>query len=234
MSERLEGTAVGAANELKEASRPFIGQKKWQEEIQVLTAPIQFLTTAMTIVRRERIVSTLSALYVERARSHQMSGDSLSALRRAVADFDEALKLAPNDDAVKQTAAGSYNALGCKDSGQSAIQAFTRAIELNPHAARFIANRGIEYANQNNHDAGIQDLTNACRMDGDPGYRKSLASAYNGKGCKILNDNSFFLMQFQIDEAREALSIATQLDPSATNYRNNYNTALRARPGRRV
>jgi tetratricopeptide (TPR) repeat protein len=230
VAQRIEGTAVGAANELKEASRPFVGQKKWQDEIQVLTAAIDYLSSAVAIVRRERIVLTLAALYVERAQSHLMSGDSVSAIRTAVVDFDAALRLNPNDEAVKRSTANAYNSLGCKDKGPSAIKDFDRAIEVSPRSALFIRNRGIEYLNQHDYDHAIEDLSRACEISDDPEYRKSLAAAYNGKGCKIHNLNRFSLSWSDKNTATEAFSMAMKLDPSNKTYSDNFFAAVRTTP----
>ena len=148
----------------------------------------------------------------------------MSALNRALADFDRALALQPNDANIKQQAASTYNARGCKGSGSQAIKDLNRAIELDGSRALFYANRAIEYLNQDNHDRAITDLTEACKRDPQPDYIKVLAAAFNAKGMAIVKSfgNAYTRpSRWELQNALEYFKAAAKYDPSSSAYREN-------------
>lgn len=92
---------------------------------------------------------------------------------RAIADFDNAIALDPDD-------ADAYNARGQvwldKGDNDSAISDFDRAIELDPGKAEAYYNRGRAWARKGNDTRAIADYSHAIEFD--PAYFQ----AYNNRG----------------------------------------------------
>ena len=218
--------SVRAANELQQASMLFTSNKEWSKEVAVLTAGIETLESALKIVERDRITTTLAALYVERGISHREAEDSLSALERSISDFEQALTLQPDDANIKQRVAIAHNARGCQANGYQAIRDFDRAIEMDDSNGLYYANRGIEHLNQNNLDKAIDDLTAACKRDPKPDYIKLLAGTFNGKGMALVKsiENRFTRpSRWELQTVLEYFETAAELDPGTSTYRENYN-----------
>jgi tetratricopeptide (TPR) repeat protein len=223
---RVEAVSIGAANELKQQSRPFVRDKKWSEEIAMLTAGIEMLKLAKDISRTDRVVLTVAALLVERGQSHRQTGDGLTNLTSAINDFEEALTLSPTDDNIKQQTAWAYNTRGCNTENRNSMADFTRAIELYPQALLYV-NRAVEYLKVSNYDRALEDLAEACQRESKPEYVKMAASAYNAKGMSIINKYQHGYgtpSAWELREARDCFANAMQLDPSNSTFRSNYVT----------
>src|SRR5215475_10165435 len=85
---------------------------------------------------------------------------------RAIQDFDEAIRLKPND-AIAFYNRGRAYAAG-KGQYDRAIQDFDQAIRLKPNDAIAFYNRGFAYARKGQPDRAIQDFDQAIRLN--PNY----------------------------------------------------------------
>ena len=92
---------------------------------------------------------------------------------RAIADFDEAIKLNPD---YKEAYTGRGIAYSQKGMHDCAIADFDKAIKLDPDYANAYIGRGIAYSQKGMHDYAIADLDKAIRLN--PKY----ADAYNNRG----------------------------------------------------
>ncbi|MCI0488155.1 MAG: hypothetical protein L0229_16325, partial [Blastocatellia bacterium] len=229
IGERIEKLSTRIANELIQASRRFNPSERQSDIIRLLTAAIEVLKLVMKIMRRERIVATLTMLYAERGTCHLKEDASEADFELAIADYEEAIKLSPESASIKQQAAVIYNSRGCKGTGEREIRAFTRAIELDGSNALYYRNRGVT---QSDPDAAISDLTLAYQMEPKPDYAQDLAIAYNSKGLAILKpyEHSYYTRPsvFELRNAQNAFGSAMRLDPSNPTYRENYNTVTQA------
>ena len=126
----------------------------------------------------------------------------------AVAAYDEALRLNPQNAMVYNNRGKAYNDLG---EHQRAIEDLNEAIRLDPKLAWAYNNRGNAYNELGEHQRAIEDLNEAIRLD------PKLAWAYNNRGVSYDN----------LGEHRRAIEDydeAIRLDPklaSAYNYRGN-------------
>jgi len=100
---------------------------------------------------------------------HRGEGD----LDRAIADYDEAIRLNPNGAMYYNNRAIAYRAKGELD---RAIADYDYAIRLDPKHANAYLNRANIHAERGELDLAIADYTAAIRVD--PKY----ASAYRGRG----------------------------------------------------
>ena len=116
----------------------------------------------------------------------------------------------------------------------SAIRAYSRAIDLNPRVASFYNNRGITYERKGEFGFAIQDFDKAIGLD------PKLAEAYNNRGTTYCNKGEY-------DRAIKDYTKAIELNPNYfTAYNNrgnaydkkdkvdraikNYNTAIELNP----
>jgi tetratricopeptide (TPR) repeat protein len=233
IAKRIEAVSIGAANELKTQSRPFVSDKKWDAEIACLTAGIDLLKTAVEIAKTERLAMTLSALLVERGMSHLQGGETMQRQNAAVSDMDEAMRVHLSEHAKKQ-AAGAYNARGCNKQNSNQIGDFTRAIQLYPQGL-FYANRAVSYMQSSQYDHAIEDLVEAFKLEGKLEYKKLAASAYNAKGMDIVkkaqNQAGYgyggrSAVMRELREAMTCFKSAVDLDPSVDAYLSNLQFVL--------
>jgi tetratricopeptide (TPR) repeat protein len=234
LNNRVEAVCIGAANELKEQSRPYITKKNWTEEIAMLNAAIDLLKIALEFSRTDRIVNTLSALLLERGLSHLECGNKMSNQTSAINDFDEARRLTPNDESATRRAAGAHNTRGCNSENRNAIADFNQAIALYPMAT-YYANRAMSHMESRDYDDAIEDLTSACKLDRKDEYVKLAASAFNGKGMKIMKQYEGGYLTppiWELQEAQTYFKGAMELDPSNDTYRSNYRIVTQRMGGR--
>ena len=77
---------------------------------------------------------------------------------QALKDFNEALKLKPNDPSLYDYRGTAYR---CKGQDDKAIQDFNKAMELDPKFARAYRNRGMVYFDRSDFDRSLADLKKA-------------------------------------------------------------------------
>ncbi|RUW28025.1 MULTISPECIES: tetratricopeptide repeat protein [unclassified Mesorhizobium] len=139
--------------------------------------------------------------YRNRANTWMDSGDN----DRAMADYDNAIALDPND-------ADAYNDRGLiwldKGENNSAINDFDRAIELDPGKASAYYNRGLAWAHKGDNARAIVDYSRAIELN--PTYMQ----AYNNRGF-VLNRRG------QFDRAIADFDKAISLDPKHPFAYNN-------------
>ncbi len=92
---------------------------------------------------------------------------------RAIADYNEAIRLDPKYAIAYNNRGIAYRAKGDND---RAIADYSEAIRLDPKYAVAFNNRGIAYRAKGDHDRAIADYSEAIRLD--PKY----ASAFNSRG----------------------------------------------------
>jgi tetratricopeptide (TPR) repeat protein len=91
----------------------------------------------------------------------------------ALADFDEAIRLNPNNAAVLTSRGNLY---GDKGDNDKAIADYDAAIKLDPKLAPAYSNRGLSWLAKGDHDKALSDLNTAIRLD------PRLLDAYNNRG----------------------------------------------------
>jgi len=77
---------------------------------------------------------------------------------QALQEFNEALKLKPNDASLYDYRGMAYR---CKGQDEKAIQDFNKAMELDPKFARAYRNRGMVYFDKGDFDKSLADLKKA-------------------------------------------------------------------------
>lgn len=124
---------------------------------------------------------------------------------RAIADYNEAIRLDPRDALAYNNRGNAYGDKGDRD---RALEDYNEAIRLDPKYAFAYRNRGDIYSDKGDRDRAIADYNEAIRLN--PKY----PSAYNGRGNAYLAKRDF-------DRAIADYSEAIRLDPKdAIFYRN--------------
>src|SRR5215210_4873775 len=97
--------------------------------------------------------------YANRGFAHERKGD----LNRAIADYTEAVRLAPSDGAVYTNRGRAFE----KKKGEldRAIADYTEAIRLSPKRVAALANRGLAFLNYGDPDRAIADFKAALAVD---------------------------------------------------------------------
>ena len=110
-----------------------------------------------------------STTYFYRGRAYYNEGD----YDRAIADFDQAIQLQPDDAAAYNNRGLAYAHKGDYD---RAIADYDQAIQLQPDLAEAYSNRGNAYADKGDYDRAIADYDQAIQLQ--PDY----TTAYNNRG----------------------------------------------------
>ena len=138
--------------------------------------------------------TNLAHAYSDRGASY----DGLSQYERAIEDYDEAIRLDPNDPLAYSNRGTTYDALG---QYSRAIEDYDEAIRLNPNYAMAYYNRGAAYGDLGQYERAIENYDEAIRLN--PYYAK----AYNNRVIAYVNLD-------QYSRAIEDLDQLTQLDPN--------------------
>lgn len=99
---------------------------------------------------------------------------------RAIADFDQAIKLNPKDGETSATRGFSYS---MKNQNDQAIADFSMAIKLDPKDENTIAARGLVYTFVGQYDRAIADFDRAIKLKPDDAqalYERGLAKGHLG------------------------------------------------------
>ncbi len=121
-------------------------------------------------------VAAKVAAYANRGNAYEKKGE----YDRAIADYDQALRLDPKHANAYNGRGDAYNTKGEYD---RAIADYDQALRLNPKDALAYIRRGNAYDNKGQYDRAIADLDQAIRFnpkDADAYYNRGLA--YNNKG----------------------------------------------------
>jgi tetratricopeptide (TPR) repeat protein len=136
----------------------------------------------------------LAVLLASRANAYDGLGDT----KRALADYNEAIHLAP-------TAAGIYYNRGVYFEQQGdlshAVEDYSEALRLEPTLLAALYNRAEMYSRQGNNGQALADYSAAIRIN------PKVAVLFQGRGLVHLRDNRF-------QEALEDESTAVRLDPN--------------------
>ena len=107
--------------------------------------------------------------YFNRGAAYQTKGD----YDRAIADYDEVIRLNPDAVHAYNNRGVAYNAKGDHD---RAIANYDQVIRLNPEHDKAYNNRGVSYQRKGHHDRAIADYDQAIRVN------PKLAKAYDNRG----------------------------------------------------
>ena len=138
----------------------------------------------------------VAALYLEQAqliahRSHLNAGVALAnqgKLKEAIAEYDQAILLAPNLASTYNNRGLAYLHLG---QFQRAVQDFAKAIRLSPNIAPPYTNRGLAYLYLNQFQLTIEDCSASIRLDSkfaDAYVNRSLAYTLLNMDTKAQQD----------------------------------------------
>jgi tetratricopeptide (TPR) repeat protein len=144
-----------------------------------------------------------AALYYDRGNAW-LRGDLFD---RAIADFDQAIRLNPKNVSYYYTRGNAYAAQAFIHGSdfRLAIPDLDQAIGFNPKEADYYYDRGSVYEEIDDHDRAIADFDQAIRLNpGNAAYYHSRASSWGGKK----------------DRAREIADLdqAIKLDPQNDKY----------------
>jgi tetratricopeptide (TPR) repeat protein len=148
--------------------------------------------------------SNLAIAFTNRGNAYNYKGE----YDRAIQDFDQAIRLHPNDAYAFNGRGNAYNDKGDYD---TAIQDFDEAIRLIPYYGYAFNGRGNAYNDKREHDRAIQDYDQAIRLN------PNLVYAFNGRG-NAYNSNGKY------DRAIQDFDQAIRLNPNyayAFNGRGN-------------
>jgi tetratricopeptide (TPR) repeat protein len=140
----------------------------------------------------------LSTIYNNRGTAFSSKGDHDSAIQ----DYNEAIRLSPNDAYTYRNRGIDYHEKGDYD---HAIQDFNEANRLNPNDASVYLARGNTYDRKRDYDHAIQDFNEAIHLN--PNYVRAYydrGKAYNSQG--------------DYDRAIQDLSEAIRLKPNDPSY----------------
>ena len=103
---------------------------------------------------------------------------TLGEYRRAIEDYDQALRINQRDTSAYYNRGNAYATLG---ELRRAIEDYSQALRLDPGKTQAYNNRGIAYRNLGEYRRAIEDYDQALRLD--PDY----AAAYNNRGNAYAN-----------------------------------------------
>ena len=107
----------------------------------------------------------LAKAYNNRGHAYNILGQ----YTRAIADYDQALRLAPNDAIAYNGRGFTYHKFG---QFSRAIEDYNRALQLNPDYVLAYNNRGIAYERLGEFDKAVQDWESAMRIEGSPSVKR--------------------------------------------------------------
>jgi tetratricopeptide (TPR) repeat protein len=118
----------------------------------------------------------LSVIYGNRGYSYEQKGD----FDHAIQDFNEAIRLNPNDEDAYEVRGLAFKMKGDQD---HAVQDFSRAIQLKPNFDKAFYDRGNAYINMDDFDLAIRDLDEAIRLKPTDAHAlNNRGTAYTRKG----------------------------------------------------
>jgi tetratricopeptide (TPR) repeat protein len=128
----------------------------------------------------------------------------------AIQDYDQAIKLNPNDTHAFNNRGNAYANKGQYD---RAIQDYDQAIKLDPNYAAAFDGRGFAYNAKGQYDRAIQDYDQAIKLNPNDAY------AFNGRGVA-------YNAKGQYDRAIQDYDQAIKLNPNDTYAINNRAAAI--------
>lgn len=181
----LLGAALSAAGESKRENQKKCVSSDPDTSIAGCTALIQ--------AGRES-TAALGVAYRRRGTAYVLKGDS----DRAIQDYNEAIRLKPNE---ANDYVGRATAYGLKGDFDRVIKDSDEAIRLNPQAATAYVDRGVAYATKGDYDRAIRDYDEAIRLSPNG------ALAYYSRGNAYIEMGGY-------DRAIPDLNEAIRLSPN--------------------
>ena len=135
------------------------------------------------------------------AAAYRMRGTAVARKNeydRAIADFDEAIRLDPKDGAAFSARGAMYSIKGEYD---RAIADSNAAISLTPNGTTY-SNRGFVYNNRGEYDRAIMDLDRAIRLNPKSGF------AYKNRGISYEKKSEF---QKALNDYNQAIGLDSNL-----------------------
>jgi tetratricopeptide (TPR) repeat protein len=143
--------------------------------------------TALIQTGRESTASLVGA-YSRRASAYMRKSD----YDRAIQDYDDAIRLNPNDAPPYNIRGSAYFLKGDSD---RAIQDFNEAIRLNPNYAIAYTSRGVAYIDKGDYSHAIRDYDDAIRLN------PKLADAYYNRGNAYIQIGEYGYAMKDLNEA---------------------------------
>ncbi len=203
---------VDDANFLSEADLPgSLKDLAWMNGFQLRTDARYFAADAARLIaglephlrasQPVADVKTRAEKYVESGVEHYSKGN----YDRAIAEYDEAIRLYPKHATAYNNRALAYFSIGDYD---RAIADCNEAIRLDPKLANAYYNRGAAYYGKGDDDRAIPEYDEAIRLN--PKY----ACAYSSRGAVFYNKGDYNRAIADCDEA-------VRLDPKDPTAYNN-------------
>lgn len=134
--------------------------------------PEQIATCTSTTIATEARIDACTAIIDDASQPVEVRVDALShrgmayeedeEYESAIEDYDEAMKLSPNDPALLILRGNAYDGMG---ETQKAIEDYTEAIRLNPGDAAPFFNRGAVHHENGDKDKARRDYKRALEID---------------------------------------------------------------------
>jgi tetratricopeptide (TPR) repeat protein len=152
-------------------------------------------------------VSPGPAFYIHRGDTYRDAKD----YDKAISDYNEAIRLNPNDASAYYNRALAYY---YKNDYDKAISDYSEAIRLNPNSAQAYGDRGAAYRHKNDYDKAISDYNEAIRLN------PNNASAYYNRALAYYYKNDY-------DKAISDYNEAIRLNPDSAQAYSNRGAAYR-------
>jgi tetratricopeptide (TPR) repeat protein len=174
---------------------------KWQQEQKAAEAEAKRKADEAEQERQARAAAEAEATRKVEAERQRKEGEAAAKAGdhdRAIVNFNEAIRLNPNDAVAYFDRGVSYSNKGDLD---RAIADYNEAIRLNPAYHIAFNNRGLSYNYKGQYDRAIADLNEAIRLN--PVY----VFAFNNRGLAYKNKGD-------LDRAIADFNEAIRLDPA--------------------
>ncbi len=152
-----------------------------EEKSRYRATPVARPTAA---IEMEQPLTETAEVYLEHGLSYAATGD----YDRAIADYDQAIRLDPQLAAAYYNRAAAYQDKGDMD---RAIADYSEAITLDPGLVEAYYNRGVVYGGAGEHERAIVDFDRVIAFnpqDADAHYNRAIAYANKGDYRRAIAD----------------------------------------------
>ena len=195
-----------------------IVDEKWDGHIYWLKAKIMADATdvikSIDTLRKDRVKTKELEALRKRSEKLLMDNENLRKELTVAKGEKRQQKIAAYDENIKYLGANEWfergYSFGVSGNYNNAVDAFSKAIELQPKSAEAYNNRGLAYHNLHQHKRAIEDYNEAIRLK--PDY----AEAYNNRG------NDSYQHQRAIADYNEAIRLKPDYAEAYNNRGNTY------------